>query len=77
MEFTTSSEKEVRELAQRASDGIEVRLLWPQGSDRVLVSVVDSRALEAFELELDGRQALDAFHHPFAYAAITSTKEQQ
>jgi hypothetical protein len=68
---TTITKNEVRELAQRAGDGIEVRLLWPQGSDRVLVSVMDLRAMQTFELEVDGREALDAFHHPFAFAAIT------
>ena len=37
-----------------------MRLLWPQGSDRVLVSVVDATPPEAFKLKRDGHQALDA-----------------
>jgi hypothetical protein len=66
---TTTTRNEVRELAQRAGDGMDVRLLWVCGSDRVRVTVVDLRAMEAFELEVDGREALDAFHHPFCFAA--------
>jgi hypothetical protein len=58
-----------RELAHRASDGIEVSLFWGPSADRVTVEVFDSRFSEGFEFEVDGCDALDAFHHPFAYAA--------
>ena len=39
------------------------------GSSRVTVSVFDERTNNGFELEVDSRDALDAFNHPFAYAA--------
>ena len=58
-----------RELDRRTGDGIEVRLLWHPNTNRVSVAVEDSRRGESFQLEVDGDQALDAFHHPYAYAA--------
>jgi hypothetical protein len=57
-----------RELAHRVADGVEVVLVWPVGERRVLVRVTDWRSEDAFELSVDGDKALDAFHHPYAYA---------
>jgi hypothetical protein len=34
----------------------------------VVVSVDDARTGARFELEVPGSDALEAFHHPFAYA---------
>jgi hypothetical protein len=56
------------ELAHRTNDGIEVYLFWNQPSSRVTIRVVIERTSDGFELEVDGRDALDAFNHPFAYA---------
>lgn len=57
------------ELAQRSADGVEVRLLWI-GDDALRIVVDDVRTGESFELGAgDGREALDVFYHPFAYAA--------
>ena len=61
--------KGTRELACRAADGVEVSLLWPVGEHRVLVHVKDQRSDRSFELSVDADKALDAFHHPYAYAA--------
>ena len=58
-----------RELAHRTSDGIDITLFWSKPSDRVTIAVVDTRSDEAFEFEVDGSGALDAFNHPYAYAA--------
>jgi hypothetical protein len=58
-----------RELARRTSDGIEVTLFWSKPSNRVAIAVLDTRSDEALEFEVEGRAALDAFNHPFAYAA--------
>ena len=52
---TPTNEKR-RELAHRTADGIEVSLFWSKPSNRVTL-----------ELVVDGRNALDAFHHPYAY----------
>jgi hypothetical protein len=59
----------MRELDQRSNDGINVRLLWAPGTDRVWVDVEDESSGERFELEVDPADALTAFHHPYAYAA--------
>ena len=57
------------ELDSRSNDGIEVSLLWRPSDDQVFVRVVDARAGEQFEIFVDAEDALDAFQHPFAYAA--------
>ena len=60
-----------RELDYRATDGVEVALLWSPSNDVVSVQVVDAKANEAFELVLDEHdRPLDVFHHPYAYAAM-------
>lgn len=66
--MSTTSERYLRELDQRSSDGIDVRLLWNSATNRVTVSVHDGKRGESFELEVEGADALDAFHHPYAYA---------
>ncbi len=58
-----------RELAIRESDGLNVVLLWRPGEDAVTVTVTDERTGEHFRLSVEGDRALDAFYHPFAYAA--------
>jgi hypothetical protein len=64
----TTTTTEGTELAHRSSDGIEVYLFWNEHTDRVTVGVLDARTDDSFEVEVDGRLALDAFNHPFAYA---------
>jgi hypothetical protein len=44
-----------------------VTLLWYEDSNRVTLHVVDSDSDEEFDLEVAGRDALDAFRHPYAY----------
>ena len=68
-EAMTSPTPKVRELAARESDGVRVLLLWHPREDAVTVSVEDSRAGHRFELAVAGDRALEAFYHPFAYAA--------
>jgi hypothetical protein len=58
-----------RELAARESDGLRVLLLWHPREDAVTVSVEDARAGQSFELPVARERALEAFYHPFAYAA--------
>ena len=55
------------ELDARSNNGIHVRLLWNPADDTVSVAV--STDDEAFVLPVQPCDALDAFHHPFAYAA--------
>ncbi len=62
-------ELDPREIAHRASDGLEVALLWSKATGRVTLSVTDVRNGDFFELPVEREQALAAFHHPFAFAA--------
>jgi hypothetical protein len=57
------------ELASRTSNGLEVTLLWQRDHANVHVRVVDARTEQAFELTVAGKNALEAFYHPYAYAA--------
>jgi hypothetical protein len=66
---TPSDRKQSRELASRESGGLAVRLVWHPGDDAVTVSVTDSRTGDRFQLAVDRKRALEAFYHPFAYAA--------
>jgi hypothetical protein len=59
---------ELRELAHRAHDGLEVTLLWDPRSNEVSVDVVDERTDSSFSLPVPAGSALDAFNHPYAYA---------
>jgi hypothetical protein len=63
----SSSAHRIRELDQRSSDGVEVTLLWDSAADRVFIAVEDKRRETSFQLEVDPADALDAFHHPYAY----------
>ena len=58
-----------RELASRESNGIHVLLLWHPREDALTVSVEDDRLGDRFQLAVAPDRALDAFYHPFAYAA--------
>jgi hypothetical protein len=60
---------EIRELDRRRSDGIEVTLSWNPRTNSVLVSVIDERLGDSFQVEVGAENAMDAFHHPYAYAA--------
>jgi hypothetical protein len=58
------------ELAQRTGDNLAVSLLWRQEDNRLRIVVTDSAAGQEFELDAHPENALDIFHHPFAYAAF-------
>ena len=57
-------------LAKRTNAGIQVTLLWAQDTNAVAVLVRDDNTEDQFELSVEpGTNALDAFEHPYAYAA--------
>ena len=58
-----------RELAVRSSDGVHVLLLWHPDENALTVSVEDERVGDRFQLAVAPDRALDAFYHPYAYAA--------
>lgn len=64
-------ESDVRELARRAGDGIEVTLLWSAQRGRLWVQVHERGQGRLFEVMAAPDQALNAFYHPHAYAALT------
>jgi hypothetical protein len=58
-----------RELAQRLSGAVEILLLWQPGVDGVELSVRDLATGAGFHFEVEPGDAIDAFYHPYAYAA--------
>jgi hypothetical protein len=58
-----------KELAYRANDGVEVALVWDPRTNALAVTVNDVRTGDDFELAVGSAEALDAFDHPYAYAA--------
>ena len=58
-----------RELDARASHGVEVRLLWNPPTDGIAVEMIDGRSGEHFTFAVEPGDAMEAFRHPFAYAA--------
>lgn len=63
----TTTQTAVRELDRRTNDGFDVRLLWDPHTERVFVVVDDERHGDSFTFEADAADAVQAFHHPFAY----------
>lgn len=57
------------ELAHRATDGLDVTLVWMQdgGKNRLIVTVCDTREGACFEIRAEPRLALHIYYHPFAY----------
>ena len=60
---------QTRELAERDSDGIHVLLLWHPRENTLSLSVKDARVGDQFDIAVAPDRALDAYYHPFAYAA--------
>jgi hypothetical protein len=58
-----------RELAQRLSGTAEILLLWHPEIDCVELSVRDLATGASFRIEVAPGSAIDAFYHPYAYAA--------
>lgn len=61
--------KQTRELDFRSNDGLEVALLWQPETNRLSVTVFDAKTGDDFDLDVEPEDAMDAFHHPYAYAA--------
>jgi hypothetical protein len=64
----------LRELAHRNQDGLEVTLLWNARTNEVSVEVADNRNESGFAFAVGASSALDAFHHPYAYAPVLATE---
>ena len=57
------------ELASRDSGTLHVVLLWTKPTDVLTVAVNDPATGDRFELVVEPQIALDAYYHPYAYAA--------
>ena len=55
------------ELADRAGDGLDVRLYWNSTDGRVKVTVTHLATDRVAKLDVAPAEAMEAFHHPFAY----------
>ena len=60
----------IRELDRRRRDGIEVRLLWDVSTNCVFVEVANAGSHEELRIDVRAIDALDAFHHPYAYDGL-------
>ena len=58
---------QVVELADRRSNDLEVALYWARRSDRLWVEVRHRRSGRVARIDANRSNALDVFHHPFAY----------
>jgi hypothetical protein len=58
----------IRELAERTSNGALTRLFWLQGTRQLWVEVFDPELDETIVIPAEPGRALEAFHHPYAFA---------
>ena len=69
-EKMTPTRKRIRELAERTSNGIRMRLLWLQGTRELWVEIYEPEFDVTIVIPAEPEHALDTFHHPYAYAAV-------
>jgi hypothetical protein len=75
--MSSNTKKPTRELAQRLSGTVEVLLLWHPAIEQVELSVCDLATGTGFHLDVAPDNALDAFHHPYAYAASREARAER
>jgi hypothetical protein len=67
-----------RELAHRSTGPVEITLYWDDHGDEVMVELIDRGGGASFKIFVEPDRALDAFHHPYAYASkLESAAEPQ
>ena len=59
-----------RELAHRVTSCVEVTLLWRELDNALTLRLVEVATGLEFEIVVRPEDALDAFHHPYAYLPI-------
>jgi hypothetical protein len=57
------------ELAHRSSGPVDVTLYWDAPKSEIVVELIDRAGGASFQLVVPAERALDAFHHPYAYAS--------
>jgi hypothetical protein len=65
----TPTRRRIRELAERTSNGTLMRLFWLQGTRELWVEVCEPEFDVTIVIPAEPERALEAFHHPYAYAA--------
>lgn len=65
-----------RELAQRTVGQVEVTLYWDTADTEVLVELIDRSGGPSFRIFVPSERALDAFHHPYAYASSLESRPE-
>ena len=68
-EATAPTREHIRELDERRSNGTLVRLFWLQGTRELWVEICEAEFDVTTVIPADPEHALEAFHHPYAYAA--------
>jgi hypothetical protein len=75
-ETTTPTREHIRELAERTSNGTVTRLFWLQGTRELWVEICDPEFDVTIVIPAEPEHALEAFHHPYAYAAAHNVLAQ-
>jgi len=60
---------DLRQLAERRGNGLQVTLNWDPRSDAVSLEIVDVCHDRTLVVSVAAASALDAFYHPYAYVA--------
>jgi hypothetical protein len=68
----TETRQRTRELAERTSNGTLVRLFWLQGTRELWVEICEPELDVTLVIPARPESALQAFHHPYGYAAAHS-----
>ena len=63
------------DIASRRSGSIEVSLLWNRETGKLLVVAYDSFEDEQITIPVEGKDAVEIYRHPFAYADRASRSE--
>ena len=72
----TATRESIRELAERTSNGTLARLFWLQGTRQLWVEVYDRELDETIVIPAAPEHALEAFHHPYAYAPVDGGRQR-
>ena len=65
---TDLNRRELRELDQRSTNGLEVTLLWSERTGSLIICVEDRAASSGFHFAVDPADAVEAFRHPYAFS---------
>jgi len=63
----TELRPQLRELAHRTANDIDVSLFWRPADNALLLLLVEVPTGVLFEVPVPPEHALDAFNHPYAY----------